>query len=80
MSIFSNLDTALQEKSKGRGRKSVTVNSLGVCLDDTGQPVQLYIVDTVYACGSLDVFSLDKENPFYDSPRKVQACDFWALM
>lgn len=80
MSIFSNLDTALQEKSEGRGRESISVNSVGVCLDDTGKPVQLYIIDTIYACGSLDVFSLDKESPFYDVPRQVQASDFWALM
>lgn len=77
MSYFSNLDTAIQEKKKGRGRENISVNSIGVCLDDTGQPVQLYIVDTIYACGSMDVFLLNGSDD--QQPREVHKNDFWAL-
>lgn len=79
MSYFSNLDTAIQEKKQGRGRENISVNSVGVCLDDYGQPVKLYIVDTIYACGSMDVFPIDKSDPDYDCPREVHKDDFWAL-
>lgn len=77
MSYFSNLDTAIQEKKQGRGRENISVNSVGVCLDDSGQPVQLYIVDIIYACGSLDVFLLN--GPDDQQPRQVHKDDFWAL-
>lgn len=76
MSAFSNIDTALSEMKYGKGREAVTIGSIGVCLDDTGQPVKLYRVDTIYGCGSLDVFSLDDDEA---PPRIVQAEDFWAL-
>jgi hypothetical protein len=78
MSYFSNLDTAIQEKKQGRGRETVSVNSVGVCLEDTGQPVKLYIVDTIYACGSLDVFLLN--GPDNQEPRQVESADFWCLV
>jgi hypothetical protein len=77
MSYFSNLDTAIQEKAQGKGREKIFVNSVGVCLEDSGQPVQLYIVDTIYACGSLDVFLLN--GPDNQQPRQVHKDDFWAL-
>lgn len=79
MSFFSNLDTALQEKTLGRGREDVTLGSIGVCLDDTGIPAKLYIVDTIFACGSMDVFLIDKTDPNYEIPRIVDKEDFWAL-
>lgn len=79
MSFFSNLDTALQEKTIGKGRQDVNLGSIGVCLDDSGCPVKLYIVDTIFACGSMDVFPLDKTDPNYDLPRQVNKDDFWAL-
>lgn len=77
MSHFSNLATALSEKTHGRGRETVSIGSIGVCLDDSGQPVDLYIVDTIYACGSMDVISIDQPD---DEPRQVHKVDFWALM
>jgi hypothetical protein len=80
MSYFSNLDTAIQEKKQGRGREKISVNSVGVCLADSGQPVQLYIVDAIYACGSLDVFPIDKADPDYDNLRQVDSADFWCLV
>jgi hypothetical protein len=78
MSYFSNLDTAIQEKKQGRGRETVSVKSVGVCLADSGQPVQLYIVDTIYACGSMDVFLLN--GPDDQDPREVHRDDFWCLV
>lgn len=80
MSYFSELDIALQEKKQGTGRENISVNSIGVCLADNGQPVRLYIVDTIYACGSLDVFPLDKSDPEYNNPRQVESADFWCLV
>jgi hypothetical protein len=80
MSYFSELDIALQEKKQGTGRENISVNSVGVCLADSGQPVKLYIVDTIYACGSLDVFPLDKADPDYENPRQVESADFWCLV
>lgn len=65
MSYFSNLDTAIQEKNQGRGREDISVNSVGVCLEDTGQPVRLYIVDFIFVHGSINVYPLDKEDPDY---------------
>jgi hypothetical protein len=78
MSYFSDLDIAIQEKQKGTGREKISINSVGVCLDDYGQPVQLYIVDTIYACGSLDVFLLN--GPDDQEPRQVDSADFWCLV
>lgn len=80
MSYFSNLDTAIQEKKQGRGRESVYCGAIGVCLEDDGQPVRLYVVDTIYACGSLDVFPIDKTDPDYEEPRQVESADFWCLV
>jgi hypothetical protein len=79
MGAFSNLDVALSEMKYGRGAETVRIGSIGVCLDDTGQPVRLYIVDTIYACGSIDVFACDKTAPDYDTPRMLHMSDFWAL-
>ena len=78
MSAFSNLDTALSEMKYGRGAVPVAVGSIGVCLDDSGQPVNLYIVDTIYGCGSIDVLPLD--DPDCETPRILHMSDFWALM
>ncbi len=77
MSYFSDLDIALQEKAKNRGRENISINSVGVCLDDTGQPVELYIVSAIYSCGLMDVFLLD--GPDHQDPRQVHKNDFWAL-
>jgi hypothetical protein len=77
MSYFSDLDIALQEKQQNTGRENISVNSVGVCLADSGQPVQLYIVDTIYACGSLDVFLLN--GPDNQEPRQVESAEFWCL-
>jgi hypothetical protein len=77
MSYFSDLDIALQEKTKNRGRENISISSVGVCLDDTGQPVELYIVNAIYSCGSVDVFLLN--GPDNQDPRKVHKNDFWAL-
>ena len=77
MSYFSNLDTAIQEKAQNKGREKISINSVGVCLEDTGKPVKLYIVDSVLPCGSLKVFYI---NGLYNQEsRIVEACDFWAL-
>ena len=77
MGTFSNIDTALSEMKYGRGAAPVGIGSIGVCLDDTGQPVKLYRVDTMYKCGSLDVFPLDDDHA---PPRLVHIADFWALI
>jgi hypothetical protein len=77
MSYFSDLDIEIQEMNEKQKRSKICINSVGVCLDDTGQPVKLYIVDTIYACGSMDVFLLN--GPEDQEPRQVEACDFWAL-
>jgi hypothetical protein len=77
MSYFSDLDIALKEKARNRGREKISIDSVGVCLDDTGQPVELYIVNTIYACGSMDVFLLN--GPDDQEPRQVHKNDFWAL-
>ena len=76
MGHFANIDIAIQEQATGRGREQVQVGAIGVCLADSGQPVRLYIVDTVYACGSLDVFALDDQDA---PPRQVESQEFWAL-
>lgn len=77
MSYFSDLDIELQEKADYKMLKEICINSVGVCLDDTGQPVELYIVDTIYACGSMDVFLLNGQDD--QEPREVHKDDFWAL-
>jgi hypothetical protein len=77
MSYFSELDIELQEKADYKMPKEICINSVGVCLADSGQPVQLYIVDTIYACGSMDVFLLN--GPDDQDPREVHRDDFWCL-
>lgn len=77
MSYFSDLDIELQEKEDYKMPKEIHINSVGVCLDDTGQPVKLYIVDTIWGCGLLDVFLLN--GPEDQEPRQVHRDDFWAL-
>ena len=86
MSHFSNLDVALSEMRYGRGAENVRINSIGVCLDDTGQPVKLYIVDTIYrGCGTIEIFSLDDDfapDGYLREgavPRELHISDFWAL-
>lgn len=77
MSFFSELDIALKDKAQNKSRERISINSVGVCLNDSGKPVKLYIVDTIYACGSMDVFLLD--GALDQEPIQVDACDFWAL-
>jgi hypothetical protein len=77
MSYFSDLDIELQEQQDYKMPKEIRINSVGVCLADTGQPVQLYIVDTIWGCGLLDVFLLN--GPDDQEPREVHQIDFWAL-
>ncbi len=77
MGAFSNIETALSEMKYGRGEESVSIGSIGVCLDDSGVPVRLYKVDTIYKCGSLDVFPLDDDEA---PPRTVEIADFWCLV
>ena len=77
MSYFSELDIEVQEMNQNQRRGKISVNSVGVCLDDTGQPIELYIVDTIFACGSMDVFLLN--GPLDQEPRQVHKNDFWAL-
>jgi hypothetical protein len=77
MSYFSELDIELQEKADYKMPKEICINSVGVCLDDYGQPVQLYIVDTIWGCGLLDVFLLN--GPEDQEPREVHRDDFWCL-
>lgn len=76
MSAFSNLDTALSEKAFNRGREIVAVNSIGVCLSDSGQPVRLFMVDAISEGGALSLHSVDHP----ESLRTVQSADFWALI
>jgi hypothetical protein len=78
MSYFSDLDIEVQEMNENKSRVKISVNSVGVCLADSGQPVQLYIVDAIYACGSLDVFLLN--GPDNQKPRQVESADFWCLV
>ena len=77
MSYFSDLDIEVQGMKENKRRGLIHINSVGVCLEDTGQPVQLYIVDTIYACGSMDVFLLN--GPDDQDPREVHKNNFWAL-
>ena len=77
MSYFSDLDISIQEMKQEKGREDIELNSVGVCLEDTGQPVKLYIVDTIWGCGLLDVFLLN--GPEDQEPRQVHRDDFWAL-
>ena len=77
MSYFSDLDIEVQEMKENKRRGLIYINSVGVCLEDTGQPVQLYIVDTIWGCGLLDVFLLN--GPEDQEPREVHREDFWAL-
>ena len=60
--------------------KKPQLGSIGVCLADTGQPIKLYIVDTIFTCGSMDVFPIDKSDPNYDIPRIIESADFWVLI
>ena len=78
MGTFSNIDTALSEMKYKRGAVPVAVGSVGVCLDDSGIPVKLYRVDTIYrGCGAIDVFPLDDDDA---PPRALHIADFWALI
>lgn len=80
MSYFSDLDIAIQEKKQGRGRENLYIGAVGVCLEDTGQPVKLYIVDFIFAHGSINVLPIDKTDSDYGFPRQVKALDFWCLV
>lgn len=77
MGYFSDLDIELQDKTDYKCGKKIRINSIGVCLADTGQRVQLYKVDTIYGCGNMDVFLLN--GPEDQEPREVHEIDFWAL-
>ena len=80
MSFFSNLDTAIQEQAAGRGREPVAVGAVGVCLDDSGLPVVLYKIDTIFGDGELDVYRLDCDDVEGVEPRRVCLSDFWVLL
>lgn len=80
MSFFSNLDTAIQEQAAGRGREPVAVGAVGVCLEDSGQPVVLYKIDTIYGDGELELYRLDCEDVEGIEPRRVYQSEFWVLL
>lgn len=76
MSYFSNISTALAEKQHGRGREAVYPGAVGVCLDDSGVPVRLYSVETIWRGG----LWLTVQNVETGEERTIQPCDFWALV
>ena len=76
MSFFSNLDTAIQEQAAGRGREPVAVGAVGVCLDESGQPVELYKVSSVWSGGQW----LTVQHLSTGTERTVQPADFWVLL
>lgn len=67
--------------------QQIDIGTVGVCLDDSGTPVRLYVVDTIWHhCGTLEVFSLADdfgpdglllENAV---PRSLHSADFWPLV
>lgn len=75
MGHFSNLDTALSEKQHGRGREALSVGSIGVCLDDSGFPLVLYSVSTLWSGG----LWVTIENIETGEEKTIQPDDFWAL-
>jgi len=78
MGAYSQIDVALSEMKYGRGEETVSIGSIGVCLDDSGIPVKLYRVDTIYkGCGTIEVFPLDNDDA---PPRELHISDFWALV
>jgi hypothetical protein len=56
------------------------IGSIGVCLADTGQPIKLYAIGSVFSDGHLQLFSVNKSDPNYDKPRIVESSDFWVLV
>jgi hypothetical protein len=58
----------------------LTIGSIGVCLADTGQPIKLYAIGSVFTDGQLQLFSVNKLDPNYDKPRIVESSDFWVLV
>lgn len=76
MSFFSNLDTAIQEQAAGRGREPVAVGAVGVCLEDSGQPVELYKVSDVWSGGQW----LTVQHLSTGTERTLQPAEFWVLL
>lgn len=76
MSFFSNLDTAIQEQAAGRGREPVAVGAVGVCLEDSGQPVELYSVSSVWSDGQW----LTVQHLSTGTERTLHPDDFWVLL
>lgn len=76
MSYFSNIDTALQEQAAGRGREPVSVGAVGVCLEDSGQPVELYSVSSVWSGGQW----LKVQHLSTGTERTLQPAEFWVLL
>ncbi len=56
---------------------TLKIGCIGVCLSDAGNPVTLWVVDTVWACGTVELFRLGGK---HDRPRIVRAADFWPLL
>ena len=76
MSFFSNLDTAIQEQAAGRGREPVVVGSVGVCLEDSGQPVELYTIRNVWSGGQW----LTVQHLSTGTEKTLQPKEFWVLL
>jgi hypothetical protein len=60
--------------------KKPQLESIGVCLADTGQPIKLYVIKYIFTDGHLELFSVNKSDPNYDKPRIVESSDFWVLI
>lgn len=75
MGFFSNIDTALSEKRRGRGRELPTVGGFGTCLDDSGNPPIFWVLQSI--TGDIGTFAQS------DNPANVQQfplADFWQLV
>lgn len=80
MSFYSNIDTALNEMKYQRGAEPVKIGAVGVCLEDSGLPVVLYKIDTIYSDGELEVYRLDCDDVKGVEPRRVCLSNFWVLL
>ena len=79
MGNISDIDVALSNWKYGGQPDTVNIGSIGVCLEDSGQPVKLYIVDTIYGCGTIEIFPVDQSTDDETPPRVLDISDFWAL-
>lgn len=57
--------------------------SVGVCLDDEGENIQLYEIDTIYigdpTCWEIDVYPIGVQMHEDAPPRSIKAAGFWCL-